>query len=171
MNAPFHPPPRRHAETDAIVTVDRISRHFGGRKTLLTRVTTPVVRAVDGVSFSVRRGTCFAIVGESGSGKSSLARLVVGLLKPTAGEVTIDGTSLSTLDNKGLRALRRKVQLVLQENRPRAVGADAQRRGRRSAIALARPVDPLGDCAAGIARTDDLRPGRDQLGQEERPLS
>ena len=117
MNAPFHPPPRRHAETDAIVTVDRISRHFDGRKTLLTRVTTPVVRAVDGVSFSVRRGTCFAIVGESGSGKSSLARLVVGLLKPTAGEVTIDGTSLSTLDNKGLRALRRKVQLVLQDPR------------------------------------------------------
>ncbi|MBD3848621.1 ATP-binding cassette domain-containing protein [Bosea sp. SSUT16] len=118
MNALFRLPPRHpDTESDDIVVVDGISRHFGGRKTLLSRVAAPVVRAVDGVSFSVRRGTCFAIVGESGSGKSSLARLVVGLLKPTAGEVTIDGTRLSTLDKTGLRALRRKVQLVLQDPR------------------------------------------------------
>ncbi|MDX3805101.1 ABC transporter ATP-binding protein [Bosea thiooxidans] len=118
MNAPFRAPPRRSgAEAHDIVVVEKVSRHFGGRKTLLSRVAAPVVRAVDGVSFTVRRGSCFAIVGESGSGKSSLARLVVGLLKPTSGEVTIDGTPLSTLDGKGLRALRRKVQLVLQDPR------------------------------------------------------
>ncbi|WP_449256763.1 ABC transporter ATP-binding protein [Bosea sp. (in: a-proteobacteria)] len=118
MNAPFRQPRHRPgAGTDEIVVVDAVSRHFGGRKTLLTRVAAPVVRAVDGVSFGVRRGSCFAIVGESGSGKSSLARLVVGLLRPTAGEVTIDGTALSTLDARGLRALRRKVQLVLQDPR------------------------------------------------------
>ncbi|MGN6097952.1 MAG: ABC transporter ATP-binding protein [Bosea sp. (in: a-proteobacteria)] len=118
MNAPFRTPRRRSgAGIDNLVVVDKVSRHFGGRKALLTRVAAPVVRAVDGVSFSVRRGTCFAIVGESGSGKSSLARLIVGLLRPTAGDVTIDGTSLSALDPKGLRALRRKVQLVLQDPR------------------------------------------------------
>lgn len=118
MSAPFRQPPRRSgAEADNIVVVDKVSRHFGGRKTLLSRVAAPVVRAVDGISFSVRRGSCFAIVGESGSGKSSLARLVVGLLRPSAGEVTIDSTRLSTLDGTGLRALRRKVQLVLQDPR------------------------------------------------------
>ncbi|MGO4407548.1 ABC transporter ATP-binding protein [Bosea sp. RAF48] len=118
MNAPFRLPPRRaDGEFDDIVVVAEVSRHFGGRKALLSRVAAPVVRAVDGVSFSVPRGTCFAIVGESGSGKSSLARLIVGLLQPTQGEVTIDGTRLSALDKAGLRSLRRKVQLVLQDPR------------------------------------------------------
>ena len=118
MNAPFRLPPRRAAgEVDDIVVVPDATRHFGGRKALLSRVAPPVVRAVDGVSFRVPRGTCFAIVGESASGNSSLARLVVGLLRPTGGEVTIDGTPLSALDQVGLRALRRKVQLVLQDPR------------------------------------------------------
>ena len=71
MNAPFRTPRRRSgAGIDNLVVVDKVCRHFGGRKALLTRVAAPVVRAVDGVSFSVRRGTCFAIVGESGAGKS-----------------------------------------------------------------------------------------------------
>jgi oligopeptide transport system ATP-binding protein len=118
VNAPFRPPPRGHgAATDEIVVVENISRQFGGGKRLFSRAAAPVVRAVDGVSFRVPRGSCFAIVGESGSGKSSLARLVVGLLKPTSGEVTIDGVRLSSLDDAGLRALRRKVQLVLQDPR------------------------------------------------------
>jgi oligopeptide transport system ATP-binding protein len=118
MNALFPRPPRpAQGAVDDIVVVANATRHFGGRKTLLSRIAAPKVRAVDGVSFSVGRGTCFAIVGESGSGKSSLARLVVGLLRPTDGEVTIDGTRLSTLDAAGMRALRRKVQLVLQDPR------------------------------------------------------
>jgi oligopeptide/dipeptide ABC transporter ATP-binding protein len=100
-----------------VVIVDDVSRHFVGSHSLFSRVPAPVIRAVDRVSFSFPRGTCFAIVGESGSGKSSLARLVVGLLKPTSGAVTIDGTPLASLDAAGLRALRRKVQLVLQDPR------------------------------------------------------
>ncbi|GAU86661.1 ABC transporter ATP-binding protein [Bosea sp. BIWAKO-01] len=118
MNAPFAIPPRLPGtDTDDVVVVADVSRHFGGRRRFLSGVAAPVVRAVDRVSFRVQRGTCFAIVGESGSGKSSLARLVVGLLRPTEGEVTIDGVPLSTLDAAGLRAMRRKVQLVLQDPR------------------------------------------------------
>ena len=118
MNAPF-PMPQGGAipQSDDVIVVDAASRHFGGRRRLFSAVAAPVVRAVDHVSFQVPRGTCFAIVGESGSGKSSLARLVVGLLRPTAGEVTIDGVALSTLDPAALRAMRRKVQLVLQDPR------------------------------------------------------
>jgi oligopeptide/dipeptide ABC transporter ATP-binding protein len=100
------------------VIVQNVSRHFGrSRAGLFGRRVAPVVRAVEGVSFRVPRGSCFAIVGESGSGKSSLARLVVGLLRPTSGEVTIGSVALSSLDDAGLRGMRRKVQLVLQDPR------------------------------------------------------
>jgi oligopeptide/dipeptide ABC transporter ATP-binding protein len=110
----------RHAvkpDRDDVIVVHDVSRHFSGGRRFMTAAAAPVVRAVDRVSFQVQRGTCFAVVGESGSGKSSLARLVVGLLRPTAGDVTIDGVALSTLDGAGLRAMRRKVQLVLQDPR------------------------------------------------------
>jgi peptide/nickel transport system ATP-binding protein len=72
-------------------------------------------RAVDGVSFRVRRGSTLAIVGESGSGKSTLARMVLGLLQPTSGTVTFDGTDdVGTLDRKKAFAFRRRVQPVFQ---------------------------------------------------------
>lgn len=98
------------------IAVEGVSRYFGGGKRLFSGPG-PIVKAVDGVSFTVERGSCFAIVGESGSGKSSLARLIVGLLRPSAGDVFVDGVSLSSLDEAGLRAIRRKVQLVLQDPR------------------------------------------------------
>lgn len=117
MNAPFLMPRAPGASRDDVIVVERVSRHFGGGKGLFGLKAAPVVRAVDEVSLRVPRGSCFAIVGESGSGKSSLARLIVGLLRPTGGEVEIDGTALSSLDGAGLRAMRRKVQLVLQDPR------------------------------------------------------
>lgn len=72
-------------------------------------------RAVDEVSFEVRRGSTLAVVGESGSGKSTLARLVLGLLEPTSGEVRFEGGSaVGTLDRQALTAFRRRVQPVFQ---------------------------------------------------------
>lgn len=71
-------------------------------------------RAVDGVSFSVRRGTTHALVGESGSGKTTTARLVTRFLRPDAGRIELDGTDIADLDKNGLRQLRRRVQLVYQ---------------------------------------------------------
>jgi peptide/nickel transport system ATP-binding protein len=74
------------------------------------------VRAVDGVSFDVARGETFALVGESGSGKTTVARMVVGLLPPTSGEVVIDGVSMS--DPSQMRArqrLRRRIQMIFQD--------------------------------------------------------
>jgi len=70
--------------------------------------------AVDGVSFQARRGSTHAIVGESGSGKTTTIRALVGLLRPTAGQIQIAGTDVTALRGEALRQFRRKVQLVYQ---------------------------------------------------------
>ncbi|WP_449408680.1 dipeptide ABC transporter ATP-binding protein [Microbacterium maritypicum] len=71
-------------------------------------------RAVDDVSFRVRRGTTHALVGESGSGKTTTARLVTRFHRPDAGTIDVDGTDVTALGGAGLRALRRRIQLVYQ---------------------------------------------------------
>jgi ABC-type glutathione transport system ATPase component len=72
-------------------------------------------RAVDGVSFSVSRGSTLAIVGESGCGKSTIARTLVRLNKPTSGSVVFDGQDIGTMSEKGLRAVRHRIQMVFQD--------------------------------------------------------
>ena len=71
-----------------------------------------MIRAVDGVSFTVEAGSCLGIVGESGCGKSTLARLILGLLPVSSGEILIDGQSLATMDRK---ARARLIQPVFQD--------------------------------------------------------
>ncbi|TAJ86063.1 ABC transporter ATP-binding protein [Reyranella sp.] len=71
-------------------------------------------RALDGISFKVRRGSTHAIVGESGSGKTTAVRSVVGFLKPTAGRILVDGVDLTTLKGEALRRFRKHIQLVYQ---------------------------------------------------------
>jgi peptide/nickel transport system ATP-binding protein len=74
------------------------------------------LKAVDGVDFSIRKGETFALVGESGSGKSTVARMVVGLLGPSGGEVTIDGVSMTDPNQRARRAqLRRRMQMIFQD--------------------------------------------------------
>jgi oligopeptide transport system ATP-binding protein len=75
----------------------------------------PVVHAVDGVSFEVNVGETLALVGESGSGKTTLARLVLGLLEPTAGRIVFDGEDVTHPSRDQSRRLRRQVQVVFQD--------------------------------------------------------
>ena len=74
-----------------------------------------VVHAVDGVSFSVKRGSTFGVVGESGSGKTTVALAVTRLAPVTGGSITLDGEDLGGAQGEKLRALRRKVQIMFQD--------------------------------------------------------
>ena len=73
------------------------------------------VRALDGVSFSIFRGTTLAIVGESGSGKSTLASCLACLERPTSGAIRFEEKDILPLREKDLRAIRRKIQLIFQD--------------------------------------------------------
>ncbi len=74
-----------------------------------------LVRVVDGVSLEIRRGETLGLVGESGSGKSTVARMLLRLIEPTAGAIAYDGVDLLALSRGGVRALRRRMQIVFQD--------------------------------------------------------
>jgi peptide/nickel transport system ATP-binding protein len=102
------------------VEVKDLRRVFDVSKPWLNRVLEggekQYLKAVDGVSFNIARGETFALVGESGSGKSTVARMVVGLLPPTSGEVVIDGISMSSrADLSERQRLRRRIQMIFQD--------------------------------------------------------
>src|SRR6476469_3191704 len=96
----------------SFVVVKDLRRVFDVSKPWLNRVLEgghlELLKAVDGVTFDIRRGETFALVGESGSGKTTVARMVVGLLPPTAGEVIIAGVSMSDLRQSQVRRRLRR---------------------------------------------------------------
>ena len=92
-----------------------VARTFPRGRTNWLKPRPPAFRAVDGVSLTVSRGRTLGIVGESGCGKSTMARMMVGLLDPTEGTLTIDGDSIPTLGQRDRRALYRRVQMVFQD--------------------------------------------------------
>lgn len=95
------------APADDIIVVDGLVQDFGTGSD-------GGFRAVDDVSFRVRRGSTHAIVGESGSGKTTTIRIVSAFQRPTSGQVVIDGLDLSSLRGETLRLFRKKIQLVYQ---------------------------------------------------------
>jgi oligopeptide/dipeptide ABC transporter ATP-binding protein len=95
----------------AILRVEDLAKEYrvrvGGRRAVL--------HAVDGVSFDIQRGETVALVGESGSGKSTTALCILRLEEPTRGRVLFDGEDLTAQNVRGLRPLRRRIQIVFQD--------------------------------------------------------
>jgi peptide/nickel transport system ATP-binding protein len=106
--------------SNALVEVQDLAKIFDVSPPWLNRVVErkpkAFVHAVDGVSFSIEKGKTLALVGESGCGKSTVARLLVGLYKPTQGQVRFDGADTAqTLAGPGGQALRRRMQMIFQD--------------------------------------------------------
>jgi oligopeptide transport system ATP-binding protein len=99
---------------EPLLRVRGLEKHFPIRLGTFGRVRGHV-KAVDGVSFDLWPGETLGLVGESGCGKSTTGRSILRLLEPTAGEVHFDGVDVRSLDRRGLRALRRRAQIVFQD--------------------------------------------------------
>jgi oligopeptide transport system ATP-binding protein len=89
--------------TDPLLRVTEVSKHFDR------------VRAVQSVSLTIAAGETVGLVGESGCGKSTLGRTVLRLLRPNAGQITFAGTDITTMSERQLRPLRRKMQMIFQD--------------------------------------------------------
>lgn len=105
---------RGHAD-QSLLWVENLVKEFDLVKPSLFKRERETLRAVDSVSFDIRRGETFGLVGESGCGKSTTARCILRLLKPTSGRVLFDEVDLSELGKEELRQFRQRMQIVFQD--------------------------------------------------------
>ena len=101
-----------------IIKAERLKKYFPVQKSFLEQLFTrkmSYVKAVDDVTFSVKKGEIFTLAGESGCGKTTTGRLIVRLLKPTSGTVYFNGEDVTKLEGEKLRLLRRKMQIIFQD--------------------------------------------------------
>jgi len=100
---------------EVLVRAENLQKHFPVTEGLVLMKTVGWVRAVDGISFEVRRGQTLALVGESGCGKTTTAKLVLRLEQPTGGSISIEGQDIHSLSGQDLRQFRMQVQAVFQD--------------------------------------------------------
>jgi oligopeptide/dipeptide ABC transporter ATP-binding protein len=98
-----------------LLVVDDLKKHFPVTQGIIFQKEIASVKAVDGVSFTVRSGETLGVVGESGCGKSTMARCITRLLEPTAGQIVFDGRDLTRLSRKQMRPVRREMMMVFQD--------------------------------------------------------
>jgi oligopeptide transport system ATP-binding protein len=104
-----------HSEREPILQVRDLVKHFPITYGILFKRQIGAVKAVDGVSFDLRKGETLGIVGESGCGKSTVAKLVMNLERATSGQVLYKGEDITGLRGRALKAVRRNIQMVFQD--------------------------------------------------------
>jgi peptide/nickel transport system ATP-binding protein/oligopeptide transport system ATP-binding protein len=116
MSTEVQPSTDAQASTgENLVEIRDLVKHFPISKGIIFQRQVGAVRAVDGLSFDVKRGEALGIVGETGCGKSTTARLMNRLLEPTSGSIKVDGNEIANLSRRELKPLRREVQMIFQD--------------------------------------------------------
>lgn len=142
--------------TALLLRVEDLHTRFLVRRTIVERFTRRpkrYVRAVDGVSFELRRGEMLALVGESGCGKTTTVQTILRMIEPTGGTIAVSGKDITTLSQRAMRPLRRRLQVIYQdpyesldprfkvrqtvEEPLRVHGIGGSRQARRESVALA----------------------------------
>ncbi|WP_454631450.1 ABC transporter ATP-binding protein [Bradyrhizobium cenepequi] len=103
------------SEADVLLRVDDLQVHFPVHKGAVFRKQVATVKAVDGVSFQLKRGETLGLVGESGCGKSTTGLAILRMLEPSGGRIEFEGRDITHSDKSSLRPLRRRMQMVYQD--------------------------------------------------------
>lgn len=101
-----------------LLSVKNLVKHYGGHPTIMDRLTRskPVsIQALNSVSFDIKAGEILGLIGESGCGKSTLGRTILRLHEPTAGNISYQGTNITTLDAEAMKRMRQDLQIVFQD--------------------------------------------------------
>src|SRR3989304_893083 len=103
------------ANDDLILDVRNLYKYFPITKGFIFQKQVGAVKAVDGISFNIRRGETLGLVGESGCGKTTTGRVILRLMEPTSGEASFEGRDICKLKKEELRLLRRDMQIIFQD--------------------------------------------------------
>src|SRR5262252_2431991 len=98
----------------ALLEIRNLKKYFPVRRGVLSRVVSHV-KAVDDVSFTIRKGETFGLVGESGCGKTTTGRAILRLIEPDSGEIRFESSNILKLESAALRRLRREMQIIFQD--------------------------------------------------------
>ena len=107
--------PKIFPQQDTLIKIHNLQVHFPIFQGILIQKKVGAIKAVDGLTFDIKRGETLSLVGESGSGKSTTGRAILQLLRPTAGKIDFEDTDLTTLEAEELRAMRRRMQMIFQD--------------------------------------------------------
>src|SRR5919109_4746434 len=101
--------------TKTLLDVRDLKMYFPLTRGIILQRVAGYVRAVDGISFSIKQGQTLGLVGESGSGKTTIGRTIVRLYKPTAGQILFGDRDLAKMDGEELRLARQRIQMIFQD--------------------------------------------------------